>query len=306
MLLTVLWSCKQTGTKKAASDSTASEAKKALTAAPAKVYRSLNGIEQGEARKMIDTFAKYQNEAKIQIPKSVWFRKEIVNEITKIFIANPQIDGVRIYFGAQLPKTASLKLSLILVATTKAGRDTSKPYQSTDKHADLYLDESLYNLYKLPSIEGVVCDGKGKGGARLNYPIPGGVGGIGCQALPHNISVDYAKKMVDHFESNHAINTTSEWFDRGLFQVIDSTDYTGVRVYLGRHPASPNPYYGNRDAFLFTTTQGKDTTDNFDCTITTKYVELYNERYPNNKHRVNIKFFSPPQDNGELCPNHCN
>jgi hypothetical protein len=259
------------------------------------VLKSLNGIEQGKARNMINYFA--MNTDKF-VPNSntIWFSESVVAEIVNVLKSNSDFDGIRLYFAAEgFP--ANPKLSFVWVATMEDGADEVAQEQSKMRHKDIYLDASKYQLFKLSDIGGQASIIESNG-MLLYKPGSGGSNDPSCPELPNNISIKYAEDMVAEFKTPHVINTHGEWFDRNLFLALAGTPhYGGIRIYYAKHPTPPiYPYYKGRDAFVITTTaKGVNNTDVFDCATR----DLYN-KYFFNKNR-----FTPPKDNGELCPNHC-
>jgi hypothetical protein len=264
-------------------------------------YKSLNGVDETVAKQKITYFYNHIEDYKNPASGSLWFSKEVVGGIIKVFDSDPQIDGFRIYFAGEPSTATGFNLSVILVATKEIGADLSLPIQSGKKHEDFYLNTSLYDLFKSESIQGK-NDGTQNAGAKLYHQGNTVIDNSGCLIMPHDISVDYAEKMVANFQEPHTITTHSEWFDRTLLDNIASNPhYNGIRIYFARHPKSNDPYKSDKDAFVITATAANPlhpelTTDIFGCRT---------------KMTVNSESSSgtsgtPPQDNGELCPSHCN
>jgi hypothetical protein len=300
LLFCLYSSCSKTATSNQAKLSSAQKEKQfgndALT-----VYKSLNGIDEKAAKDKITYFYNHTEDYKNPEYRSVWFSKEVVAGIIKVFNSDMQIDGFRIYFAGEPATTANSNLSVILVATKEAGIDTSLPVQSGKKHEDFYLNTSSYDLFALQSIGGKFEDSQNSD-AKLYHQGNPAIDNSGCLIMPHDITVDYAEKMVGNFQLPHTITTYSEWFDRALLDNIASNPrYNGIRIYFARHPKSNDPYKSDKDAFVIAAT-GSDplnpelTTDIFGCHTKTIL----------NSDGSNGTSGTPPQDNGELCPNHCN
>jgi hypothetical protein len=260
------------------------------------VLKSLNGIEQGKARNMINYFALHTGNFK---PKSntIWFSDAVIAEIVNVLKSDPDIDGIRLYFAGESVAAGPPKLSFVWVATMEDGADEVAPDQSKTRHKDIYLDDSKYQLFKTPGIEGKPSDTE-LAGMRLYVPGSGGQNDTTCPYLPNNIEISYAEQMVAGFKTPHVIDSHGEWFDRNLFLAIaGTTNYSGIRIYYAKHPATAiYDYYNGRDAFVITTTgKDADNSDEFDCKTKDLYIKYF---YHKNR-------FTPPKDNGELCPNHC-
>ncbi len=260
------------------------------------ILKSLNGIEQGKARNMINYFALHTGNFKPN-SNTVWFSEKVIAEIVNVLNSDPDIDGIRLYFAGESVATGPPKLSFVWVATMEDGPDEVAPDQSKTRHKDIYLDDSKYTLFKTTGIEGTSNDTE-LDGMRLYKPGSSGRNDPTCPYLPNNIEISYAEQMVAGFKAPHVIDSHGEWFDRNLFLAIAETaDYSGIRIYYAKHPATAiYDYYNGRDAFVITTT-GKDAnnSDEFDCKTTDRYIKYF----------INKNRFTPPKDNGELCPNHC-
>jgi hypothetical protein len=204
-------------------------------------------------------------------------------------------DGIRIYLGVDLSSSGpQLDLQLLFVSTKDNGQDLSNS-QSGRCHKDNYIHDTKHPLFGLSGFV-VPCFGNCPGA--LLYQKNEDPNHCDVKP-PHSIKTSVAEEMVDEFVKDHLIVTEGEWFDLGLWQMFNKIPgISGVRIYLARHTSTSNP--SMMDAFLLTTTKliGNDHVDDFSChdDILEEYKKLYESKY-------GPRLLT--QDNGELCPTHC-
>jgi hypothetical protein len=301
----VVVSCSQSNTK--------NEEGKAKALTPSlTAYKSLNGVDAIDAASRIQNFKDLTSQDVRPMKQSVWIKKEMLHDIVLMLDAEKQqgisegrtdiTDGIRIYFASDPSSTTTthpLTTSIILVATKDNGASANDEIScpSRRRHLDYYEHSANAILYKLGSYEQNCSDGATCPGATL-YNCPSCSSLPGCTSTPHDIPLPVALKMVADFH-DHAINTYGEWFDLGLFEILDKeTRHNGIRIYFATRPTSSNIDLSNRDAFVITTTEGTQNTDYYDCETAIAYRNLYKAKY--------VHARTPPQDNGELCPKNCN
>jgi hypothetical protein len=283
----------------------------------AMAYKTLNGIEATEAASRIQNF---KDLALLDVKptiQSFWIKKEMLHDIVLMLDAEKQeqiaegkpdvTDGIRIYFtsdGNATITTHPIKTSIALVSTKdngKSGEDLSS-CPSGRRHLDYYEHSANAILYTaITSFEQNCPGGPSCPGASL-YNCTSCSGLPSCSATPHDIPLPIAIKMVADFH-DHPINTNGEWFDLGLFEILDKeTRHNGIRIYFATNPQSSYSALSQRDAFIITTTEDPNNTgintDYYDCNTAIAYKELYQNKYSHPR--------TPPQDNGELCPKNCN
>jgi len=274
------------------------------TAISCKNCRTLNGVDQETAIKMMTAFCNFKDNDTKPLPTSVWFSKEIIHSIDSLLHAEIAVqlqaipnrkdttDGIRIYFACDTApgNNYPLNTSILLVST----KYDLKPKTDQSSHRDYYDHDAKF----LTAPFGKVSHDSNEAGARLYHTLylclsknpP-------CIVSPdHIITCKQAHNWVNNHvqNKNHiAINTLSEWFDLTFFDTLDHELYKkkrpdGVRIYFAfRDHDADHPSLDNRHVFVLMTTKkaGKNHRDYFNCEV---------ESYPWGG------------DNGELCPTYCN
>ncbi|HEY9197271.1 MAG TPA: hypothetical protein VIM77_13435 [Mucilaginibacter sp.] len=324
LLVTVLmYSCKQPGTK-----STSSTEKAKLTTDPFgkkiaavkqgnlvnPVYKSLNGIDEGDVERMTNDFETTIFQRVFPRNKtSIWLRAEIFDQIldllikergstTSTTIGTP--DGFRIYFINDTSDKSDL--SVAIVSTFFNG------YKGHIKlHKDYYEHDGDHKLFNMGTIKGEKCIGNCSGGALLyTHCVDPHCDDNNCIAdADHRVTRLYGERMISAF-GNDVINTKSVWFDFELLKSLNTirSQFAGIRIYYGNYgeidsdgndiPVDLDTYgYSkkrDRDTFVISLTKpGSKREDLFDCAAITKsWVNLFSKKDVYN--------------NGELCPSHCN
>jgi hypothetical protein len=265
------------------------------------------------------------------VPTSVWFSKNMIHNMVTLLSTEKapggqKADGVRIYFAY-----VNGQNTILLVSTYAYDHDN---VPSKTKHQDYFDHDVDKDLFKNSgNIAGEVCHDYSPNnlcdnGAQLfqNCPTPCPVDANCNTGNLHYITRKYGQSMVWNFGTD-TIQTKSEWFDLDLFEQIDAeNDYDGVRIYFGKHSDS-DLIFPNKDVFVIVTTKTglvADThIDNFNCKLGYKYFkkfkninELLKYYLPDSKNKskkylakklaeLKIWMLLNGQDNGELCPSHC-
>jgi hypothetical protein len=287
---------------------------------------TLNGIDSARADTMKKNFLAYRGKDKRPIQQSVWFDSVTINrmvrllnkEIKEQLTENPNrtdtTDGIRIYFGSNTPsKKGRLKTTILLVSTKNAGIDNTVPSQA--KHADYYTHpKDILFSGNINSINGLTLPRQWfniRGENLYNIYISGT--DVATCKDPHYISRGRAYKMVNQFGKD-TIKTISEWFDIKLFRAFAADIvHDGIRVYFCKHPQN---YKGaidtdsTKEAFVLITTRYKKFlgkvyhNDYFDCTTTQQF--FFNNKRLSYWYKRHPLVSGGGDDNGEICPTHCN
>ena len=281
------------------------------------VYKTLNGLDATDAAKKIQNFQDFTSLDRKPSVRSFWISKEMLHDIVLLLTSEKQqqiaegradiTDGIRIYVtsdGKATVSTHPINISIALVSTKDNGASSEEAQSCPTgrRHLDYYDHSVNALLYSLRSFEQNCLNEAGCAGATL-YNCPSCPGLPGCTSTPHDIPLPMAIQMVSNFH-DHPINTHGEWFDLGLFEILDKeTRHNGIRIYFSTYPKISNKYLSERDAFIITTTEDPNNTgtntDYYDCTTAAAYKKLYDsKKYAHSR--------TLPQDNGELCPNNCN
>ncbi|MBK6264758.1 hypothetical protein JKA74_06895 [Marivirga sp. S37H4] len=97
-------------------------------------------ISKDQATKMINEYKKLRlpliKEAyKIDDTRSVWFKKEVFEEMLR---ANPNMDGIRIYFGVNYEGDLKGHQSVVLIGTNREEVEGSVSTQSTEDEDNIF------------------------------------------------------------------------------------------------------------------------------------------------------------------------
>lgn len=299
---------------------------------------TLNGVGWTVSDAMQKHFIAERGQDKNPIQKSFWFdsnalhlmvtllNKEIKQELDTTPNRPDTTDGVRIYFVSDTTvSSGQLNNSIVLVSTRNNGTDVSVP--SGAFHRDYYYHDKSDPLFKnLNEIKGAPSIKPGAittDGQNLYNNIYFGTGDNTTCADPHYIGRRRAHKMLGQFGLD-AIRTTSEWFNINLLRSFDNEkSHDGFRIYFTRHPKQYTFRLGLRrvtlldtdslkEAFVLVTTQHKRFPrdrheDYFNCLSTNHYYDMPNvvnwfKRHP----QLLGAGGSGGDDNGEICPSHCN
>ena len=282
-------------------------------------FISLNGIQQSDAEKMITQYDSLKGQDTHPNRQSVWINKTTLDLMVALLLKEQQAcedhvhctDGIRIYFASSLSKSSGrLNNSIIIVSTYFSAIDANAP--SGAHHTDYYNHNGQDPLFKnLNAIKGRVYRKTFyKRGEILYDSCTNCETDIDCKTDdPHYITSGKAKKMVSNF-GQKAMTTNSEWFDLGLLQAFaDNKQLDGIRIYFSRHSVgdtSPHQDVSDKDALILVPTEPHgmwpfaDHKDFFDCSITNGYLKKYYSKH----HLFNLAG-AGGDDNGELCPSHC-
>lgn len=99
-------------------------------------------ISKTDAAKMIEAYKTerldlIEKTYGIKDTKSVWFKREVFEQMLK---ANPNMDGIRIYFGVNYEGVLKGHQNVVLVGTTKSkeGMESSDGSQSADDEGSIF------------------------------------------------------------------------------------------------------------------------------------------------------------------------
>jgi hypothetical protein len=293
----------------------------------APVEITLNGIKKADADKMFCHFLKFKGQDKSPVKKSIWFDSvtfhRIVVLLNKERGADPangvpdrfgQTDGMRVYFISDTTiSSGKLNNSIMLVSTKNNGPSTSVP--SKARHLSYYEHDAKDILFteNANTLKGITS---------TRYPHKWGENlylfGIYKDDVSSCDEPDYtsrkrAYKMVNQF-GNDTIRTEGEWFSIKLLRLLDRSQHDGIRIYFCRHPEKNGKTADtdvNKENFVLVSTQlhthfGKSYhADVFNCKATHAFFMEKNnlEWYRHHKFYGNS---GGGDDNGELCPTHCN
>jgi hypothetical protein len=288
--------CKSSGNKTAA-DSSQNEAALRVTS----IKKTLNGIDQAQAKKMIDYFEKSMQDFSTTEQASYFLNKDMLQKMVGLLESekkkNPDVDGLRIYFGKESLKDP--RISLLLVST-KAFKDPANPDKT---HDDYYEHPDTARLFQSSTNLKIIRFASTAMGTSLN---------VHCDTCPdldpsctgpqdiHYITRKTAEEMIKGF-GGHKLNTRAEWFDLEMLRaMVRDPKCAGIRVYLATRTAQQDD--PDRDAVVLTTTFINDNgvlEDYFECSTLKDYFDQYKRL----KKRI---LPDPGRDNGELCPTNCN
>jgi hypothetical protein len=278
-----------------------------------KINVSMNGIDYTRAKEMIKNYQDFKGQDVQPGKRSVWFDAATFKNIVSL-LNSEGADGLRIYFATEGTGPGRQLNTVVLVPTRQGVADTT--YPSGYRHTEYFIHDDTASLFKngLDAIRGhVFKKGLIRRGERL-YKRDREPNIATCNDdEKHYITREYAEDMVQRFGTD-TMTTNSEWFDKDLLialaksKDLEGNDFDGIRLYFGRHHINEAPIDGQivagKEAFVLVTTHLKGVPllkshrDFFNCTNTKSYFA--------DKKR---KFFgdSNPggQDNGELCPTHC-
>ncbi|MFI5159217.1 MAG: hypothetical protein ACHQF4_10155 [Sphingobacteriales bacterium] len=214
-------------------------------------------------------------------------------------------DGFRVYF-AKVPSpeksNSDYKNTIVVVATFNGG-----PIYKDSKsniHRDYFENNIPYlNSSNISDVNGVPHYDTDHGGATLfTHPNCGPNDCITTN--PHYVTCKQAQNMVTGFVNdspNNDINGSSEWFDIGILNDLDTalmqTPNSGLRVYFVKRiyndaDSNGNFYHG----FLMIPTK------NINGVITDDYICL--QIHPHYKIKK-MTGGGGGTDNGEQCPDNC-
>lgn len=291
------------------------------TAAPAGItadavcLKTLNAIDFKTADTMINHFQKYRGQDKRPRQMSIWFSKQAIKDMINVIKEDSLRlvtqspgrqdlpDGIRIYFGSNISiKKGQLENTILMVSTQKGGVDSTVPsgfhHKDYYEHTNLQLcDHNSHNSFKgeAPRERG---DEPYKG-EDLYTPCNSDCDMPGTGR--HYITRKKAYAMGNAF-ANNVITTNSEWFDLDLFKTFaNDTKSDGVRIYFTRHPedvdGKPDDDYPLQAFVLVPTIPlGSYHQDDFKNVAVNKFIS---------KQAKSIKILGGGQDNGEICPTHC-
>ena len=334
VMATMMWSCNSSTKKTGEPKKITEEAKKIIAATDPNglkiaapkvstptnpVYKSLNGINEGDAEQMAQLFE--SNIFKKTYPRakiSFWFSKDILAKMKALLEdelgTNPSNtqgypDGFRIYFVNEHPNDEG-DLSVSIVSTFNKGTDPKNP--GFTWHQDYYEHNGDADLFKIGNIKGERGVGDCDGGGLLYVHCPGDTcKDENCGILQNRrIPRGYQETMASLF-GNSKINTKSVWFDLDLLQALfdSKLKFDGIRLYFSNYGTvdeygniiKPAPDSNgdekkrNRDTFIFMLTKSVGTIhrDQFECEYGEKDFRKGRSKFEG-------------YNNGELCPSHCN
>ena len=298
---------------------------------------TLNGVDSTDAAKMKSDYLTYRGQDSRPERETFWFSRTAILHMYNLLTAEQAqekaygidsgqrgfTDGIRIYFVSDMTQSkCHIANSIILVSTKNAGPDDSVP--SGAHHKDYYTHSKkdiLFSNLDSISAQWSPHDILKNWGQNLYN------GCLNCNVIascdtdkPHYITQLRAHKMVKQFETKGPLTTTSEWFDYNLIKDL-ATDavHDGIRIYIARHPKTLMNGHADTDAmkeaFIWVTTKpdrlNKTAHDDYyDCTTTEHY-------FLNFAAKMKRKGRNPydgdggsggtsgGQDNGEICPTHC-
>ena len=280
------------------------------------VQKSLNNIDSSTAQAMIAKFNSLHSADKTPQVCSYWIPKATLHNIVSILNKEKQgktgigaTDGIRIYFAYDLAaNSGNLINRIILVATHDNGVFSG----STRKHKDYYYHNASDPLFSMSNYGSTFIGNSTNSvpGALLFEVCSNCVDNPNCPPSSHSISRASAETMVHNFYQHpHPIQNYSEWFDLNLLNYLDN-DLTssGIRIYIASSNTSSSwliPSSTISDRFILTETSidpiTKANTDNFSCSTTTAITSLATTASGTG----NGSSGTPPQDEGELCPQNC-
>lgn len=213
---------------------------------PPTVQKTLNGYDQALAQQMIANFALYYQAD--NNPKSVnaWYSIADLINIYNLLVSETQADGVRFYFGCDVPPagTTTLNLTILLVSTQyrSVTSDTKSQHGDYYDHTAIYLNNGPFGLPV--NHDAATC--AGKGALMYGASLPGDTG---CQH-PGNHYLDtpttykwiQARCETSRTNDTSPLNTKAEWFQfsfiKSLFYSIinapPALGFDGMRIYLGK------------------------------------------------------------------------
>jgi hypothetical protein len=274
---------------------------------------SVNGAKQADSKSYVQAFHDhwYSSSASGHKNTQIWVRTDVLTAIVALLdyealhgIVKP--DGVRIYFSGI--SESSMEDNLLIVSTYYSG-DEPGPNGTTIKiHTD-YFEHSqskIQNINTVIAANGATAiyhDDNDTNGALLfntcncDNPTPCSI------STGHEILRSKAENMVKHFKG-YSCQTKSEWFDLTmldkLIQILNKEGDDGIRIYFARNLGDIDPTDKDKAEFIITTTKSFTPSgstnsihqDNFDCS---------QMAFSEGKKKLK----GPGQDNGELCPSHC-
>ncbi|SEO08269.1 hypothetical protein SAMN05192574_105237 [Mucilaginibacter gossypiicola] len=258
------------------------------------INTTLDGIPMVKAKTMIDEFKSVgwdqlvpqRTNYHISAKMFKAMIQMLVNERKAEGVAVHPIDGIRIYF---IKDPYSMTGPLITFVSTRRDSTQWKKDTSRSVHQDYYQHSGSDPLFKLPNLTAEVFHDDNKKGALLykrtiftrKY----------CFWASDYVRRDTAEMMARAFAKGlkPTFNTYSVWYRLELFENIASNSFDGgLRLYVANHIK----YQKDRNTFLIIPTKRdvskKRYVDDFSCDS------------------VKAFFVTPANDNGELCPHHCN
>jgi len=264
---------------------------------------TLNGIPADAADGMVTDFN--DNNTSGDNWTTIWLSKTWVNEISALLdkeqnAAGSKSYGFRLYFA----KKANGKNTIIIVSTENNHNDYFQ-------HTSAFLDDLRANPSHIAQniIENYNGNGaNGDPGERFYDDSYDCSSSVPCVATQYNNmdcttahgAVQYFRDHPDHPGNSQKISTTSEWFPLslldGLAKELKTTPTLtikpdGVRIYFARNQKT------HRHFFIFVPTQAN-------LLINGSHIDN-NNCFGNNTATKKDSLLFSPNDNGELCPTHC-
>jgi hypothetical protein len=274
---------------------------------------TLNGIPADAADGMVTDFT--DDNTSTDKWTTIWLSKPWVDAMSAL-LDKEQSDagsnsyGFRFYFA----KKANGKNTIIIVSTGDGQEDYFE-------HTSAFLDDLKANPSHIALYIKENYNGNGNAGdpgerfyddsfncSGISTPCIFTIGNnIDCE-VAHG-AVKYFRDHPDHPGNSQKISTTSEWFPLSLLDGLEEELQTpatstvkpdGVRIYFARDQTT------HRHFFILVPTQANlqingSHIDNYDCfgnnsAIKKNAIVNHNDIRPN---------YISPNDNGELCPTHC-
>jgi hypothetical protein len=289
--------------------------------------QTLNGVDAGTATTMIGNFAKYYSFDTGPKSVSAWYSADQIRAINTQLIKehsdpNYLTDGVRIYFGSDVPQAPKTKLNVkIFLVSTKLRNPLVAGLSS---HIDYYN----HTAGTLSGTEIAISTNdhgdkvRDMGGSLYNSKAP--VTGYCTNPSTHFLASGDAYKWVQaRYELNpkpdtSSYNTESEWFSycfiNYIFNIISDTtnNFTGLRIYLGKGFKDTTGKI--RDVFILVPTYAVGTlnADSYNCLeelVTYPCAEDEKKirilRAASKSNRSLFLSLGAAYDEGELCPTNC-
>lgn len=273
--------------------------------------KTLNGVDETIARRMIDTFCKHYKTDTSSKSMSVWLDTNQLYNIDTLLqseIATKNTNGIRFYFVydtlANGQRTNKV-IPLIISTKIRTPSDPTKSiYQDYYDHTASFLNTMLGHPFENNA------DSALQQGASLydsKPPVKDVCNTPSVHYLPDSVAYTWVQRHRDNGQTNQStpLNTRSEVFPlcffHNLVQAIRKQKLSGLRIYLARgYIQSIDPGL-MRDVVVLEPTQPSNNVDYYKC---------LEDFYPfctsdTTKIRPGEHPFGG-YDNGEMCPNSCN